>query len=194
MLPGVGAYARSKVAVEEMIRAAASPQVTVVRPGNVYGPGSALWVDELVSLLRRGVAMWLGDGNGDASLAYVDNVVDIMIRAGESAAASGQAFNALDGSGVTWREYLTFLAQAAGAAPPRKSMSPRLAHAAAVAMESSWRAFGAKQRPLLTREAVQLLASRATVSVQRAQHELNFRPIDDTVARAAVARDIVERL
>ena len=194
VMPGVGAYARSKVAVEEMIRANPSPQVTIVRPGNVYGPGSALWVDELVQLLRRGVAMWLGDGNGDASLAYVDNVIDVMIRADENEVAAGRIYNALDGHGVTWREYLTFLAEAAGAKPPRKSISPRLAHAAAVAMESSWRAFGAKQRPLLTREAVQLLASRATVSTERAQRELKYRAIDGNVARAAVAHDIVARL
>ncbi|MBE7453148.1 MAG: NAD-dependent epimerase/dehydratase family protein [Kofleriaceae bacterium] len=81
---GVGPYGQTKRASEELAldaHAFGRVPVTVVRPGNVWGPGSGLWVDELVRLLRRGLLVMIGDGGGDACLAFVDNVVDVIVRA-----------------------------------------------------------------------------------------------------------------
>src|SRR5207249_1489166 len=80
---GVGPYSRTKRASEEVAldyHAFGRVPVTVVRPGNVYGAGSPLWVDELAALLRKGAAVWLDDGDGDADLAFVDNVIDVIAR------------------------------------------------------------------------------------------------------------------
>jgi len=177
---GIGPYGRTKRRSEEIAldyHAFGRVPVAVVRPGNVYGPGSGLWVDELARQLRRGLGMWLDDGAGDAGLAYVDNVVDVIARAGETAAAAGRIYNAADGAGVTWKQYITDIAAAAGAPTPHRSLPTAVAKAAASALESAWRATRRPHRPLLTREAVQIFASRPPLPITRATTELGYTPL-----------------
>ena len=176
---GCGPYSRSKRAQEELAldfhRFGRVP-VTVVRPGNVYGPGSSNWVDMPVALLRARRLPLIDGGEGDASLSWIDNLVDFLVLAGREPAATGRVYNANDGSGVTWARYFSELARAAGARPPRVSLPSRAAMAAAVAMEAAWRVARRSSRPLFTREAITLLASRHPVPVSRAARELGFVP------------------
>jgi 2-alkyl-3-oxoalkanoate reductase len=193
---GLGPYGRTKRASEELAldyHAFGRVPVTVVRPGNVYGPGSGLWVDELARVLRRGMGLWLDGGDGDAALAYVDNVVDVIVRAGDHPGAAGRIYNANDGSGVTWRRYLTDLAAAAGAPAPRRSVPTPVALAAATAMERAWWATRRSHRPLLTREAVQIFASRRPVPVARAITELGYAPLPYNDAMDRVRAYLEER-
>ena len=176
---GCGPYSRSKRAQEELAldfhRFGRVP-VTVVRPGNVYGPGSRSWVDTPVALLRARRLPLIDGGAGDAALSWIDNLVELLVLAGRDPAAAGRVYNANDGSGVTWARYFTELARVIGARPPRRSMPARAAMAAALAMETAWRVTRRSTRPLFTREAVTLLASRHPVPVSRAARELGFVP------------------
>jgi nucleoside-diphosphate-sugar epimerase len=193
---GVGPYSRTKRASEEVAldyHAFGRVPVTVVRPGNVFGPASGLWVDELAALLRKGAAVWLDDGDGDADLAFVDNVVDVIARAADLPAAAGRIYNATDGAGVTWRQYLTDLAVAAGAPEPHRHVPRAVAAAIGAAMEGAWRLARAAHRPLFTREAAQLLASRVPVPCARATAELGYAPIPYATAMDAVSRYLQER-
>jgi nucleoside-diphosphate-sugar epimerase len=176
---GVGPYSRSKRAQEELAldfhRFGRVP-VTIVRPGNVYGPGSVNWVDLPVQLLRAGRMPLLDGGQGDAALTWVDNLVDLLVLAARAPGAAGRVYNANDGCGVTWARYFRELARVAGARPPRLRMPGRAAMAAAVAMEAAWRVTRRRGRPLFTREAVTLLASGPPVPIRRAAVELGFTP------------------
>jgi len=188
---GVGPYSRTKRAQEEIAldyHQFGRVEVSIVRPGNVYGPESGLWVHELVRQLRAGMVPLIDDGNGNACMAYVDNVVEVLALAGEVPGAAGNIYNANDGSGVSWRRYLSDLAAAAGAAPPRVHLPGPLAAATGLAMETVWRAIGASQRPLMTAEAAMLLRSRADVSIERARRDLGFEPpvpYDEAMRRVA---------
>jgi nucleoside-diphosphate-sugar epimerase len=187
---GVGPYSRTKRASEELALdydAFGRVPVTVIRPGNVFGPGSSLWVDEVAALLRKGAAMWLDDGDGDADLAFVDNVVDVIARAADASGAAGRIYNATDGAGVTWKQYLTDLAAAAGAPPPRRHLPAGVATAVGAAMAH------AQHRPLFTREAAQLLASRAPVPNARAAAELGYEPVPYARAMDSVSHYLKER-
>ena len=176
---GVGPYGRSKVASEQLALSyheAGRVPVAVVRPGNVYGPRAPLWVDTIVDLLRARRLYVVDNGNGDAALAYVDHVVDVITRAGESSAAAGRVYNEIDGAGISWRRYIEDLARCAAAPGPRGSIPYPVAYALAAGMESGYRALRRRQRPLITREAVRLMASRAPVPMGRAAAELGYRP------------------
>lgn len=186
---GAGPYSITKRASEELALdydAFGRVSVTIVRPGNVYGPRSGLWVDGLVDLLRRDMAVVVDGGGGDAVLAYVDNVVDVIARAAAPEAA-GKIYNANDGGGVSWSQYLGDLARAAGASPPARSVPHAVAMVAAAAMERTWRVLRRPTRPLLTREAVTLLSSRRPVPIERAVADLGYRPIPYTDAITRVA-------
>ena len=187
---GVGPYSRTKRASEEIAldyHHMGRVPVTVVRPGNVYGPFSPLWVDEVAALLKAGSMILVDGGAGDAVLAYVDNVVDVIVRAGFSERAAGAIYNANDGSGVTWRQYLTDLAHLLNTAPPRRSVPSALAYSMAAAMEFGSRALRRRRRPLLTSESVALISSRNPVPIRRAVEELNYRPISYDDAMQSVA-------
>ena len=176
---GLGVYGRSKLGQEDVAMAAhraGRVPVTVVRPGNVYGPGSRHWVDLPLELLRARRMMLIDGGAGDAVLCWVDNLVELLLGAARAPGAAGRVYNANDESGVSWAEYLGDLARVAGLPPPRASLPAGLAMAAAGAMEVAWRALGRTHRPLVTREAVALLASRAPVPTARARGELGFAP------------------
>jgi 2-alkyl-3-oxoalkanoate reductase len=174
---GCGPYSRSKRAQEDVAldfhRFGRVP-VTVVRPGNVYGPGSKNWVDVPVALLRAGRLPLIDGGAGDAALTWIDNLVEFLVLAGREPAAEGRVYNANDGSGVTWARYFGELARAVGAPPPRMRLPAGAAMAAAMAMEAAWRVARRRSRPLFTREAVTLLASRHPVPVSRAARELGY--------------------
>ncbi len=176
---GVGPYSRTKRTSEDLAldyHAFGRVPVTVVRPGNVWGPASALWVDEVASFLRSRRNLLVDRGEGDAILAYVDNVVELMLLAARSPVAVGRIYNANDGSGVTWRRYFQDLSAILGVEAPDRSLPPRVALAIATAMERAGRALGRPTRPLLTREVVTILSSRSAVPIRRAVEDLGYSP------------------
>ena len=91
-------YQRSKLEAERALTngaAAAGPDVVVVRPGIIYGPGAE-------GPLKRGLVqlgstrLTIGRGANHLPLTYVDNVVDGILLALVSPAAAGQAYNLVD--------------------------------------------------------------------------------------------------
>ena len=75
--------------------------ITIVRPVNIYGPRSVTFVLDIVKLLKSGGMVNIGNGDKPAGLAYVTNVVDVILRAADSESSVEQAYNASDGSDVT---------------------------------------------------------------------------------------------
>jgi 2-alkyl-3-oxoalkanoate reductase len=91
-------YQRSKLEAERALTngaAAAGPEIVIVRPGIIYGPGAE-------SPLKRGLVqlgstrLTIGRGANHLPLTYVDNVVDGILLALVSGAAAGQAYNLVD--------------------------------------------------------------------------------------------------
>jgi nucleoside-diphosphate-sugar epimerase len=174
----LGPYSKSKQQQERIahrLEATHGLKVTIIRPTNVFGPGSGPWVDMAVDALRAGRLALVGGGRHDAALTYVDNVVDVFVRAAERPATIGRVYNASDESGVTWQRYFTDLAEAAGVPPPR-SIPRAAAVVAACALEPGYRLLGKRERPPITREALNLVGSHLRVPTARARRELGYRP------------------
>lgn len=75
--------------------------ITIVRPVNIYGPHSVTFVLDIVELLKSDGMVNIGNGRKPAGLAYVTNVLDVILRAADNESSVGQAYNASDGSDVT---------------------------------------------------------------------------------------------
>ena len=176
-----GPYSRSKQAQEFMARervGSGGCDIRIVRPANVYGPGSRPWVDETTRLLQQNKPVLIDGGRQNAGLVYVDNVVDVMIRAAGEAAAPGDVFNACDELPVTWSEYFSDLARLVGARVPR-SVPGWVAWPLAATMEASGRLLRLESRPPLTREAVHLVSAHHQVPAARAREQLGHRLLVD---------------
>ena len=150
--------------------------ITVVRPVNIYGPRSTMFVLEIVELLKSGSMLHIGKGRKPAGLAYVTNVVDVLLRAADSESSVGQAYNASDGSDVTWRHYVDRLAEIVGVSSPRVVIPYRLAYLAGWTMEKTYGALRIEARPLLTRMAVELFGTHQGFSINKARRELGYEP------------------
>lgn len=79
---------------------------SIIRPGMIYGPRSEAWTDRMMRHASRRFIIWLGDGGGSVFPIHVDDVVDMMLILATHPAANGEAFNCVNTSPVTWREFL----------------------------------------------------------------------------------------
>lgn len=132
-------------------------RVCVVRPANIVGPGSGPWLLDAAHALRQRLPALIGGGQGHAALTVVDNVADFLLLAAQTPAAFGQAFNIEDDLPVTWARYFNDLARLMGAPLPR-SIPRGLAYLGASVVEPLFRRFFQRQRPPVTREALNLIA------------------------------------
>jgi len=132
-------------------------QVCVVRPANIVGPGSGPWLLDAAHALRQRLPALIGGGQGHAALTVVDNVADFLLLAAQNPAAYGQAFNIHDDLPVTWVRYFNDLAVLMGAPLPR-SIPRWLAYLGASVVEPLFRRLFQRQRPPVTREALNLIA------------------------------------
>jgi 2-alkyl-3-oxoalkanoate reductase len=171
-------YGDTKVAGEAVALAAHAAgriDVTVLRPGDVYGPGSRPWVLIPLDLVRRRQALLPDRGRGIFSPVYVDNLVDATLLALSEPAARGQVFTITDGVGVTCADYFGRLAALVDG---RVTLLPTaVARPIALAVGTLTRAVGRESE--LSGPSVAMLLRRGTYSIEKARRSLGFEPVVD---------------
>ncbi len=114
-------YVDTKIASEQVVfqaHSAGEIPVSVVRPGDVYGPGSRPWTTEPVEMLKRHQFMLPGKGEGIFSPIYIDDLIDGALAVAESPNAAGHAFNISCAAGVTNKEFFGHYARMLGVSLP----------------------------------------------------------------------------
>lgn len=162
-------------------------EVVVVRPGDVFGPGSEPWVTRPLAMMRRRQPVLIGGGEGLIAHTWIDNLVDGLVAALEVSEARGGVFTLTDGvHDTTYRAYFARLAAAAAVPLPSLSIPKRVALVAARAAEVA----GAVVRrpPPLTVGAIEYVCRRATYDIEPARTVLGYQPrvgLDEAMARLA---------
>jgi len=162
--------------------------VTIVRPGDVYGPGDRVSLLGFAPLLERGCMATVAGGNRVGAFAYVENLADGLILAGTRPEAAGEAYVITDGIRLTWRGYFEKLAAALDLPGPRFSVPPDLAYAVAALLEATYRLLRIQHRPPITRYLVTHLSKDFHFSIAKAQRELGYEPlvgVDEAIRRTA---------
>jgi nucleoside-diphosphate-sugar epimerase len=111
------AYTDTKIASEQVAlaaHAAGEAEVVVVRPGDVYGPGSRPWTLIPLELIKARRFVLPARGRGVQSPVYVDDLVEGIVRASQAPAAAGRVITLSGGVGVEMREYFGHLARMVG--------------------------------------------------------------------------------
>jgi len=145
----------------------------VVRPGDVYGPGSVPWAIRPVEALRAGSFALPGKGDALMTLVYIDDLVDCILRALSSPTAAGQAVTAWDGVPITTAEFFGRYAQMLGQTKVRTAPAP-LIEAFAFGSELFAKLRGTQ--PTVSREAIRYVSRQAVYPNTRARELLGWEP------------------
>jgi len=174
-----GYYPRSKARAEQLVVAANGVdgmETVVVRPRFVWGPGDTTLLPGIVALIRSGKFAWVGGGGNLTSTAHVDNVVEGLVLAAETA-RGGEAYFVTDGDPIAFREMITALVATQGVEPGNRNVPAAVAKPAAALAEGLWRTLRLKSEPPITRLAVWNSALECTVSDAKAREEIGYEPV-----------------
>jgi oxidoreductase len=175
-------YSHSKAAADRLVMQTHERghlETTVLRPATIYGPRSWGMVAEIGRALKARQMLMVREGNADAGLCYVENLVDAIMLAAQKDEAQGQAFNVTDGLFITWRQFLEDLAAGIGAPKPQLSLPYPIAFFVGTTLELVYRGLrkltGLQTRPLLSRQAVHVMGTSQAFSAKKIQQQLNHQ-------------------
>ncbi|MBN2079853.1 MAG: NAD-dependent epimerase/dehydratase family protein [Spirochaetes bacterium] len=150
----------------------------ILRPHVIWGPGDNHLVPRIISRAKRIVQ--IGDGENLVDTIYVDNAADAHIlamdRLLDDPSISGRIYFICQNEPVRLWSLVNMILQWAGFATVKKSISLPTARAAAFIMENSYRIFGLRGEPLLTRFVVDELGTSHWFDVSAARRDLGFVP------------------
>jgi nucleoside-diphosphate-sugar epimerase len=168
-------YSRAKIQAEEMARHY-GPDLTVVRPGWMFGPRDRQGLPRLVQALRGGWVSLLDSGDNPLNILYAADVADGAIRAATNPIARGQVYH-LSGDGtVTQRQFYDALTGALGLPAVTRRVPYGLAYCGGFCGEVIARALRWRRAPFVSRYSVALVGRPALFSTEKARKELGWRP------------------
>lgn len=172
------AYCETKIEAETALLKLNSPPdfgVIILRPGEVYGPGSIPWIVRPVILMRQKLFAYVNDGQGIMNHVYLDNLIHAMFLAIEKE-AHGEIFNITDGQETTWKDYFTHLAEIANAPAPFSMSKDE------IKLFVKLRCQGQKlfrKEPDILPESIDFMSRPYAYSITKAQTLLNYQPTID---------------
>jgi nucleoside-diphosphate-sugar epimerase len=169
-------YHDSKVAAEEVVFRAYQERdlpVVVVRPSQVYGPGSYQFAVRPVELIKAGRMILIDQGSYLCKPVYIDNLVDGLILCAQVESAIGQVINLTDGTPITWRDFFGAYARMLNI---DSFPSVPFALAWVIAFFNEIRAMVKGKQASLNRRVVKALRSRNSFSNQKARTLLGWEP------------------
>jgi len=169
-------YTDTKIASENVVlqaHLAGEIPCTVIRPADVYGPGSRPWTVLPIQMIRARRMFLPARGRGIFSPVYVDNLVDGIVLAAAAEAGEGEIFTIGDGTGITTADFFNRYAAPLGRAPlPTLPNSVALPLAAAAALAEHVRRAGDETNP----DSVRYLSRTGTYSIEKARTVLGYEP------------------
>lgn len=169
-------YVDTKVAAEQVAlqaHAAGEVPVTILRPGDVYGPGSRPWTVLPVEAIKARRFVLPRGGRGIFSPIFVDTLLDGMVAAAQAEAAAGEVITLTDGAAVTCREFFGHYVRMLGRrGPVCLPTAPAVALAAAASGAARLRGQSSESNPA----TVRYLARSGTYSIDKARALIGFAP------------------
>lgn len=184
--PDGNPYVDTRVASEQVVlqaHSAGEVAATIVRPGDVYGPGSRPWTVLPVQLIKQNLFMLPAMGTGVFSPIYIDDLVTGVLLAAESTEAIGHVFTISGGVGVSTKKFFGHYYDMLGKrGPVLLPTSVAIALASGSEQLARFTAISDEISPT----SVKYLCRTGTYSIEKARTMLGFEPaidLDDGMAR-----------
>jgi nucleoside-diphosphate-sugar epimerase len=181
-------YTDTKVAAEHqalLAAAAGRVPVTIVRPGDVYGPHSPQWTVRPVELLRRNLFVLVDGGHGILSPVYVDDLVEGALAAAEAPGAAGEVFHVTGGEGVEAAQFFAHYADMLDR--PLRTLPTAAAVALTAPIERVARSLGFA--PPFSPRTLEYVTHPGTYSIRKIERVVGWSPrvsLPDGMARTHV--------
>ncbi len=170
----LNAYARSKVAAENVLNAA-QLEAVIVRPGLwPFGPRDPNF-GRLVAALRKGRLPLVDGGRAVINTAYSENLMDGLWVAGTVPQAAGNTYVIADAGAPSWKDVFTELARILGVPAPRLSLPGWFAEPLGETIERAYALAAPQAEPPLTRYRGALMRRDVHFSPTPA-HDLGYAP------------------
>jgi 2-alkyl-3-oxoalkanoate reductase len=107
-----GVYSWAKIEAEKLVRDCmekGTVPVACLRPGTIYGPGGKYFTPMMGFSFRDRLFVIIGNENLVLPLIYIDNLIDVIIRAIKLYTSIDKIYNAMDASSLTKKSYVDFL-------------------------------------------------------------------------------------
>jgi nucleoside-diphosphate-sugar epimerase len=164
-------YGKSKLEAERAVWELA-PDAVIVRPPVVYGPGDTD-VFQMLKPISKGFVLQIAGGERWFSAIYVADLVEGLITAAGSTAASGRAYFLAHAKPVSWSQFRAVAARIMNRTTRLVEVPAAIAHAAGWGAEIRSRI--TRKPGIVTREKVAEAQCRFwTCDVRRAAAELGF--------------------
>ena len=174
----INLYAKTKLQAEAVIDQQVEvglPAITL-RPQGIFGPRDTAILPRLIRVAKKGFIPVMNE-NIKIDLTYIDNVVHAIHCALEADDGFiGEKYNITNDEPVDQTATLEMLLTRIGFPVKRKHIPVERAWKIAAAMEWAYRTFPLKGEPLLTRYSVCTLAYTRTLNIDKAKHDLGYRP------------------
>ena len=169
-------YVDTKISSEHtvlMAHGSGTIEATIIRPGDVYGPGSRPWVVLPLAMIRGGRFLLPAHGEGLFSPVYIDDLVSGIVLAADSPAGAGQVFILTGTEQPTCNTYFGHIARMAGK-KRLPAASSAIANLCADAIGGTARLLGRESE--LGRNTMRMLARTAGYSIAKARSTLGYEP------------------
>ncbi|MCX7592980.1 MAG: NAD(P)-dependent oxidoreductase [Fischerella sp.] len=168
-------YCQTKIEAEKALLQMNNPPnfgVIIIRPGDVYGPGSIPWIVRPLLLMRQKLFAYANDGQGVINHLYIDNLIEAIFLALEKA-TYGEIFNITDGQETSWKEYFVRLAEMAGLPAPFSLPKDELKLFLKLRYQGQ-KLF--RQKADILPEVVDFMTRPYAYSIEKARKTLNYEP------------------
>ena len=184
-----GSYVLTKLASEHTVLAAqakGSLEVVIIRPGDVYGPGSRPWVILPLEAIAKGQFMLPAKGEGFFRPTYIDDLVRGIALAVSTKEASGEIFNLSCEGYMTTKEFFSHHFKWVNKRGPKLVSTGFALFAAKAATKIANLTGGVNEASTAT---VAQLCTKSWFSIAKAERILGWKPevsFDDGIERSRV--------
>jgi nucleoside-diphosphate-sugar epimerase len=171
-----GSYVLTKLASEHAVLAATanSPmELVIIRPGDVYGPGSRPWVILPIEAINKGQFMLPAKGQGFFRPIFISDLIRGIALAVSTKEAAGEIFNLSCEGYMTTAEFFSHHYQWMNKRGPLKVSTGLAMFAASVATKLAQMTGGVNEASIAT---IAQLCTKSWFSIAKAERVLGWKP------------------
>lgn len=171
-----GSYVLTKLASEHAVLAAtanSAMELVIIRPGDVYGPGSRPWVVLPLEAINKGQFMLPAKGEGFFRPIYIDDLIRGIALATTSQQAAGEIINLSCEDYITTAQFFSYHYRWLNKRGPLKVPTSLALFAAATASKIAGVTGGVNEASTAT---VRQLSTNSWFSIAKAERLLGWKP------------------